>query len=406
MIHRYLIIFSLATLIGGACQSPAAEQEEAVFIPELLQRPAVIGPAEEMAQIDEWYKRLARQIEERPDDPGPRLALVELFINEARISGEHGYYYPAALKMLEQVLAGQPEETHRYRALFAKATVRMALHQFSAAKETALEAARLNAFDAAIHGVLTDAYVELGMYPQAIEAAEKMVAIRPDLRSYSRISYLREIHGDVPGAIEAMRMAVAAGYPGMEQTEWARLTLGDLYRQYGQLDSAEWQYRLALEYRPNYPFAIAALASVAAEKNEFAEAERLFKQAAGLIPEVGFFVDLAKLYRRVGGREQEVDALCAEILDMLAEDEEAGHRMALEYAEVFLELMDDPDKALPYVLEEYQVRPNNIDVNKSLAMIYHAKGDLDSSRAHLDKAMATRSQDPELRRLASLTAAR
>ncbi len=42
----------------------------------------------------------------------------------------------------------------------------------------------------------------------------RMVSIRPDIRSYSRISYLREIHGDIPGAIEAMELAVEAGAPG------------------------------------------------------------------------------------------------------------------------------------------------------------------------------------------------
>lgn len=52
------------------------------------------------------------------------------------------------------------------------------------------------------------------------------MSIRPDLRSYSRISYLREIYGDLDGAIEAMKLAVTAGYPGYEQTAWARLTLG------------------------------------------------------------------------------------------------------------------------------------------------------------------------------------
>jgi hypothetical protein len=45
-----------------------------------------------------------------------------------------------------------------------------------------------------------------------------MMAIRPDLRSYSRVSYLREIFGDIPGAREAMLMAIQAGYPGQEET--------------------------------------------------------------------------------------------------------------------------------------------------------------------------------------------
>ena len=103
---------------------------------------------------------------------------------------------------------------------------------------------------------MVDANVELGNYDKAIEYADKMVAIRPDLRSYSRVSYLREIHGLVDESIAALKMAVAAGYPGMEQTEWARLTLGHLYERYGAQDSAMIQYATALAERPNYPLSI------------------------------------------------------------------------------------------------------------------------------------------------------
>jgi hypothetical protein len=54
---------------------------------------------------------------------------------------------------------------------------------------------------------LVDGNVEMGNYATAIEEADKMISIRPDIRSYSRASYLREIHGDYPGAIDAMKLA-------------------------------------------------------------------------------------------------------------------------------------------------------------------------------------------------------
>jgi len=66
--------------------------------------------------------------------------------------------------------------------------------------------------------------VEMGNYTAAVENSDKMVSIRPDIRSYSRISYLREIYGDYPGSIEAMKMAVGAAYRD-EATEWSRVQL-------------------------------------------------------------------------------------------------------------------------------------------------------------------------------------
>jgi hypothetical protein len=38
-----------------------------------------------------------------------------------------------------------------------------------------------------------DGNVEMGNYDSAVAFADKMVALRPDLTSYSRVSYLREI---------------------------------------------------------------------------------------------------------------------------------------------------------------------------------------------------------------------
>ena len=83
-----------------------------------------------------------------------------------------------------------------------------------------------------------------------------MISIRPDIRSYSRIAYLREIHGDIPGAIEAMKMAVDAGAPGDENTEWCRVQLGKLYEKTGKIKEAEMHYAIALNNRQNYPYAL------------------------------------------------------------------------------------------------------------------------------------------------------
>ncbi len=140
-----------------------------------------------------------------------------------------------------------------------------------------------------------DANVELGNYEDAVTASDKMVKTRPDLRSYSRVSYLREIYGDVPGAIKAMQMAVNAGAPGYESTAWARLTLGELYRRYGKPEEAKNQYENILVERPKYPFAIAALAELEMDNKNYAEAEKLLDEAAGIIPEVGYYMQLDEL---------------------------------------------------------------------------------------------------------------
>ena len=69
----------------------------------------------------------------------------------------------------------------------------------------------VNPYNAYVYGLLVDGNVEMGNYDTAVSYADKMVSVRPDLTSYSRVSYLREIFGDYAGSIKAMQMAVEAG---------------------------------------------------------------------------------------------------------------------------------------------------------------------------------------------------
>ncbi len=394
-------------LLSQACMrhsdnnTAATQAETTVELPDLLKRTKGVGTAEEQALATSRYGEITTEISKDPKAAKPRLQLAELFMWEARITGEHGHYYPAALEMIESVLTQNPTPDETFQALSYKASVLLSLHEFGQALKVAEKAVALNPYNAQIYGALVDAHVELGQYTKAVEMADKMVSIRPDLRSYSRISYLREIHGQVDGAIEAMEMAVKAGLPGTEEAAWARLTLGELFARYDQPDKALEQYQRILAERPGYPFAIAAMADLAADAGEHAKAEKLLKEAIALIPEVGFYHQLAELYGKME-RTKEKDALVAEMLVMLADDEASGHKMGLEYASLHIELTNDYNKALEYAQAEYQARPENIDVNKVLANVYLKLNQPEEAQAYLKRAKVTQSQDPELARMDSL----
>jgi tetratricopeptide (TPR) repeat protein len=399
--HRINLLLFLF-LFAFACAKKQNESNTLTVseIPLLLDRNEAIQNGQEWSDVQSHYGTARQALLNDAKDYEAALKLVYVYVNEARITGEHGHYYPAALKMSDYILT-QPslEKDLQFRALAAKAGVQLSLHDFKNALKTGTEAMNLNPYNAQNYGVLVDANVELGNYAEAVKMADKMVSIRPDLRSYARVSYLREIHGDVGGAIEAMKMAVDAGFPGQEQTCWSRLTLGNLYKQYGNLDAAEGEYRTILAERPKYPFAIAALAEVAAERKQYAEAEKLFKEAAGIIPEVGFYEELARLYK-AQGKTEACAKVVNEIWPMLADDEAHGHNMNLEYASIYADLVGDLKKALNYALKEYNIRPENIDVNRKLALIYQEMGNSAKAVAHMQKAAKTNSKHPEMKLLA------
>ncbi len=399
-----MLFFTACQEITESSEVLKASIETTTSYPELLDRSEAIQNGKEWDLVQNQYSDALNALKKKPTDHEAAIKMVQVFINEARVTGEHGHYYPAALKVIDDVLAAKPEsEDIQFQAKSLQASVLLSQHEFEKALQAAKEGVQLYNYNAGIHGSLTDAYVELGDYKKAVAMADKMMSIRPDLRSYSRVSYLREIYGDMDGAIEAMKLAVSAGYPGYEQTAWARLTLGNLYESQGNLDAAEGEYHTILQNRPNYAFAIAALASISEKREDLVKAEKLLKEACAIIPEFGFFVQLAALYQATD-RQVEADELIKEIWVMLQDDVDSGHNMNMEYTQIYLDLVGDYDKALEYALTEYKKRPANIDVNKFAAIAYYKKGDYTNAQKHIEKASITNSKNGELLLVKGMTA--
>ena len=398
--HYTILFTSLCVMLftAEACNNIDDSVSTSEDISSLIVRSEKLQHGTEWDQIQALYAQLRDRINGE-DDNEARLTLAQLFVKEARVTGEHGHYYPGALKSLNQILADKEiNQDLKFRTLMTKAGVQLSLHDFADALATAESAYAINNKNAQIHGVLVDAHVELGNYKKAIEYADKMVSIKPDLRSYSRVSYLREIHGDNAGALAAMKLAVDAGYPGFEETSWAALTLGELYLKENKLDQAYQIFEDILVSRKDYPFAIAALGEVYLAKNDLPAAEKKFKEAIEVIPEIGFYTNLAHIYK-LEGRQEELEDIKPEIWAMLDDDVVNGHNMNLEYADIYTELFPDYDKALEYAMAEYEKRPENIDVNRILAKIYLKKENTEKAKFHLAQAETTGSINPELKEI-------
>ena len=236
--HLYLALLLLFITAAGFIVAKYRNYENkraAAFYP-LMDRKGVLSGTEEAKENKKQFDALMKIVGTNPDDTKSRISLAALYIQEARVTGEYMYYDQAAMKYVNEVLAKEPEN---FEALTFNALLYLSQHHFAEGLAMAEKARSINPYNAFVHGILVDANVEMGNYKAAIDAADKMISIRPDIRSYSRISYLREIHGDYPGAIEAMKLAVGAGRPGDESTEWSRVQLGHLYENTGDWKSAE-----------------------------------------------------------------------------------------------------------------------------------------------------------------------
>ncbi|RZL13265.1 MAG: tetratricopeptide repeat protein [Hymenobacter sp.] len=333
-----------------------------------------------------------------PSDQKSRLLLAEAYMQEGRVTGNHPYYDAAAMQLLQDVLKTDPQN---FEALCCQASLSLTQHHFSQGLALAQQAQQLNPQSGYVYGLLTDANVELGRYEEAVKMADKMNQVRPDLAAYARVSYLREIYGDLPGAIQAMDMAVKAGYTGLEQTEWSRVALGHLHEVSGHLDQAAGYYQQALVLRPNYAYALAGLARVAAARHDYTTAINNLNQARATVKDYAFTDELVDVYR-LNNQPAEAAKMARESVDMLAEaaqqandDEQLGHYTDRELAYAYLKT-NDLEKALTHAKIEYARRPDNIDVNETLAWVHYKRGEYAEAQRYMQVARRTNSQNPVL----------
>ena len=169
-------------------------------------------------------------------------------------------------------------------ALTGLGSLALSRHEFADALAIGQRASRLNPSSASVLGIIGDAQTELGSYPQALATVQRMVDLRPDLASYSRVSYQRELHGDLRGAIDAMQLAVDAAGPATENTEYVRVQLGNLQFAAGDLVAARVTYLRSLERLPDYHLALAGLARVAAAERDLPAAIELYRRAKERLP--------------------------------------------------------------------------------------------------------------------------
>src|SRR4051812_34995435 len=107
-------------------------------IPSFKDRQGDVNTSGEWINSKKAMEGLLASIEANPDDYKSMLTLSQAYIQESRITGDHGYYDKAALDLLDKVLEAEPKN---FDALCCKATVLLSQHHFAeglAVAQTAL----------------------------------------------------------------------------------------------------------------------------------------------------------------------------------------------------------------------------------------------------------------------------
>jgi tetratricopeptide (TPR) repeat protein len=342
---------------------------------DTLLAPAIGG------SLDETIANLQARLRQLPTDWRSFATLGLAYVQEARVTADPSYY-PKAQGVLRRSLS--IERTDNYEAMVGMAALAAARHDFGEALRWGEQAKAIDPYNGNVYGVIGDAQVELGRYDDAFKTFQTMVDTLPGVASYARVSYARELMGDVPGAIRAMRSAQElAGTPA--DAAWASYQLGELSFNEGDLHAARDAYRRGTELDPDYVPPFAGLAKVDWAEGKIRQAIAGYTDVVARYPSPEYVIALGDLYTVAG----EADEAARQYALLHVEERlfrSAGVNLDLEFA-LFRADHGDPVGALRAARAEWH-RRHSVVVADAYAWALYRNGRLPEAWAYERKAMA------------------
>jgi tetratricopeptide (TPR) repeat protein len=244
---------------------------------------ASAGGFSDARTTDQRIRSLQAAVKQDTSRAAPYAALGDAYLQKARETADPAQYARAE-SALRAALQRDPRDAG---ALTAMGSLANARHDFRAGLRYGERAQAAAPGVVKPYGVIVDAQVELGRYDAAQRTLQRMVDLKPNLASYARVSYFRELHGDLAGAVQAMRLAASAGGDTAENVSYIEALIGNLELARGRTAAAERAFRLALSRYPGYAAAEAGIARLEAGRGELASAADRYRDlvAAGGRPD-------------------------------------------------------------------------------------------------------------------------
>jgi tetratricopeptide (TPR) repeat protein len=283
-------VLALGGAFGGGGGSAVASDVLSTGVAAELQRGFAAGDtAAEVAGLQ-------AELHRRPHDAKALATLGLAYLQRVRETGDASYY-PKADGVLHEALAASP---HDLVATAGLGQLALARHQFRRALALGLRASAISSTTAGVYGVIGDAEVELGRYRLAFAAFDRMAALKPSVASYARVSYARELTGDVQGAQRAMALAASAAVGEREAFAWTQVQIALLELSTGRARDALAHLRIARASFPGYPFALDGTAQAEAALGRYREALSFERAAVDRVPLPQYVALLGDLEHALG----------------------------------------------------------------------------------------------------------
>ena len=367
-----LLTLSTATVVFGQSSGPSVESK--------------LSPAEQsMAQAQHLIEKDARNYE-------AYNALALALSRRARETSDVKFY-AAAEETLKKSFAIAPDNFDGKRI---QVWLLLGKHEFAAARDEALKLNKTVPDDVMVYGFLTDANVELGNYDQAEKSAQLMLDLRPgNTPGITRAAYLRELFGDVDGALELMNTALQSTSPGdAEDAAWILTQMAHLHLSVGSLADAELDLQRALARFPDYHYALGNLAKVRIAQKRYEQAVALLRQRYLAAPHAENLYDLAEALQ-LAGRTEEARKAFAEFEQKSLLETDRGDNSNRELIFYYADYAHRPAKALEVAMKEFS-RRHDVYTLDAYAWTLHVNGEDQEAHKQIATALEVGVRDARL----------
>ena len=321
-----------------------------------------------------------------------RNALALALARRARETGDPAFYRQAE-EALEASFRISPDN---FDAARLKVWVLLGRHEFARALEKAKALQGRMPDDLLTYAFLTDAHVELGNYEEAEKAAQWLLDLRPgNLAGLTRGAYLRELFGDIDGALEWMLMAHdQTHFNENEDLAWIRTHMGHLEASRGRLDASEGHLTQALELFPGYHYALAELGKVRMAQKRHDEAVSLLRLRYEKAPHPENLYELAGALA-LAGKNEEAEALFAKFEREARAESESLDNANRELLFYYADHASEPESALA-IAEREIARRRDVFTRDAYAWALHRSGKSAAARPEIEGALAVGVKDARM----------
>lgn len=336
----------------------------------------LLRPLADGSDLDQTISVLQTRLEEDSEDATGYASLGLAYLQKNRITADPAFYSKAETALSRSL---DLDGTGNFEASLGMGILEASRHEFSSALEWGQQAESANPFNADARGVIVDALVELGRYDRAGRELQKMIDLKPNVASYSRVSYFRQLHGDSTGAVRLMKLAQDAAGTSSADAAWTSYQLGELYLSSGDVAQAEHEFERGAFFGPDAALPKVGLAKVAAARGQLGKATQILNRVVDAYPSPEFVTLLGDLYaaqdkRSLAASQYDLVSAMAELY------ERNGASTDLEMALFKADRQVDLKSAVRKAAAEYERRPS-IHAADAFAWTLYATGSYERARA-------------------------